>query len=48
MLFIPIIGIVAWFAFGRDRRPLPLSGGYYDSERVDAADDVIEAELERD
>jgi len=41
---------VAWFgfAFGRDRRPLPVAGGYYDSERVDAADDVIEAELERD
>lgn len=48
VLFIPIIGMAGWFLFGRDRRPLPVAGGYYDSERVDAGDDVIEAELERD
>ena len=48
VLFIPIVGIVAWFMVGRDRTPAPLSAGYYDSEPVDAADDAVEAEFERD
>jgi hypothetical protein len=48
VLFLPIIGIVAWFMVGRDRTQPAVSAGYYDSERVDAADDVVEAEFERD
>ena len=48
VLFIPIIGIVAWFAVGRDLTQPAVSAGYYDSERVDAADDAVEAELDRD
>ncbi len=47
ILFIPFIGIVGWFFFGRDRSPEPLAVGYYESEPVtpDEDDDVIEGEL---
>lgn len=48
VLFVPIIGIVAWFLVGRDPAAAAVSDGYYDSERGDAADDAVEAELERD
>lgn len=46
VLFLPFIGIIGWFAFGRDRTAPAVAAGHYDAERVTSADDIVEAELD--